>query len=108
MNHRSEEQLAAIRRFETDYFPALEQGIVSKDITTAMRHDWATLLAPPEIPLAGAVTEPASEVPLGNSPVHLDELEAAVTFVGIRDVPTVRETDPPPFPTPKGGKGRAK
>lgn len=59
MSERSEEQQAAVRRFETDYLPNLEKGIVSKDITQAMRHDLAIILAPPEIPLAVAVSGPS-------------------------------------------------
>ena len=94
MSHKSEEQLAAIHRFETDYFPTLEHGIVSKDITQAMRHDWAILMAPPEIPLAVSVTD---DVPLGNNPAEEAKIEAAMKFVGIRDEPT-----------PKVGKGRIK
>jgi len=107
MNHRSEEQLAAIHRFETDYFPTLEKGIVSKDITQAMRQDWAILLAPPEIPLAVSVTPdkgPHNFQHAAEFPIDVEEeakLEAAVELVGIREP---KRSDPPP--TPKVGKGR--
>ena len=99
MSHKSDEQLAAIHRFESDYFPTLEHGIVSKDITQAMRHDWAILMAAPEVPLAVSVAELAAEFPI--DVVEEAKLEAAVEFVGIREP---KMSDPPP--TPKVGKGR--
>jgi hypothetical protein len=94
MTFRSEEQLAAIAHFEGDYFPTLAQGIISKDIVKAMRHDFAILIAEPKVELAVPVATSAPEI----APVDPFEadIEKAVEFVGIRDTE--------PAPKPKRGK----
>ena len=55
---KTEEQLAAIARFELDHFPTLDRGVVSKDIVKEMREDFAVITAEPEVGLAVPVDDP--------------------------------------------------
>jgi hypothetical protein len=103
MSEKSQQQRDAIARFESDYFPTLEKGILSKDITRAMREDWKIILAEPEVGLAVSVAPAAPEIPPVNPFVTgeptrdgLDDaaLEKAVDFVGVREeqAPSVAKT----------------
>ena len=105
MSHRTEAQKDAIRRFEQDYFPTLEKGIVSKDITIGMRDAWAILMADAEadeVGLAVAKTEPADNTP--DVPITSEDVMDKLA----RDFsePTAHGIDAPVHIPPKKGKLR--